>query len=77
MATHNDLKDWVQDALSELGPATVPAIAKHIWEKHEADLRASGDLFYTWQYAMRWAGQRLQIEGKLLKNGPGRTWRLQ
>jgi len=75
-ATHDKLKIWVLDALGELGPAPVPAIAKHIWDNHEAELRRSGDLFYTWQYAMRWAGQRLQIEGKLLKNGPGRTWRL-
>ncbi len=74
MATRDDLQTWVLDALRELGPSTVPSIAKHIWHNHEAELRASGDLFYTWQYAMRWAGQILQQHGKLSKNGPNRTW---
>jgi hypothetical protein len=76
MATSEDLKTWVLDALKKLGPATVPQIAKYIWDNHEAELRRSGDLFYTWQYAMRWAGQRLQIDGKLRKKGAGRTWYL-
>lgn len=74
MATRDDLKEWVTDALKALGPSTVPTIAKHIWDNHESELRTSGDLFYTWQYAMRWAGQILQNEGKLSKKGPGRTW---
>jgi len=76
MATRDELKLWVCDALADLGPSTVPRIAQHIWEHHEAELRASGDLFYTWQYAMRWAGQILQNEGKLTKSGPGRSWTL-
>ncbi|RST29993.1 hypothetical protein HMF7854_03485 [Sphingomonas ginkgonis] len=74
MATSSDLKVWVVDALQSSGPATVPQIAKHIWDNHEAELRSSGNLFYTWQYAMRWAGQQLQMEGKLRKKGAGRTW---
>ena len=74
MATNDHLKIWIIQALNALGPAQVPRIAQHIWENHEAELRVSGDLFYTWQYAMRWAGQVLQQEGKLTKNGPNRTW---
>ena len=70
MATRDDLKSWVLSGLKASGgSATVPQIAKHIWDNHEAELRASGDLFYTWQYAMRWAGQILQNEGKLTKAG--------
>ena len=76
MATNQTLKTWVLDALQALGPSAVPRIAQHIWDNHEGELRRSGDLFYTWQYAMRWAGQVLQHEGKILKNGPGRTWAL-
>ena len=77
MATRNDLKTWILDALKDLGgSARVAEIAKHIWDHHEPALRQSGDLFYTWQYAMRWAGQVLQKEGKLTKNGPGRSWLL-
>jgi len=35
------------------GETSIVRIAKHIWDCHEADLRASGDLFFTWQYDMR------------------------
>jgi hypothetical protein len=54
----------------------VPDIAKHIWDNHEVELRSSGDLFYTWHYAMRWEGQKLQHEGKLTKKGKGGRWEL-
>lgn len=74
MADKDRLKIWVYDAVKMLGPSTVTEIAKYIWNNHEAELRASGNLFYTWQYDMRWAGQALQGEGKLLKKGPGGTW---
>lgn len=76
MATRDDLKGWVFEALRDLGPSQVPDIAKHIWVHHEPELRASGDLFYTWQYAMRWEGQKLQHEGKLTKKAKGRCWAL-
>jgi hypothetical protein len=76
MASRDDLKSWVFEALQTLGPAPVPVIAKHIWDNHEAELRASGDLFYTWQYAMRWEGQKLQHEGKLTKKGKSGVWAL-
>jgi len=75
MATASDLDRWVIEALTDLGgEAPVPRIAQHIWENHEAELRASGDLFYTWQYAMRWAGQRQQKAGRLIKQT--RKWAL-
>jgi len=76
VTTRNDLKNWVYEALFELGPSTVPVIAKHIWDNHESELRAAGDLFYTWQYAMRWEAQKLQHEGRLLKKVKGRVWEL-
>jgi hypothetical protein len=75
MATSADLEEWVTEALRELGgEAAVPRIAEQIWKKHEDELRKSGDLFFTWQYAMRWAGQRLQQKGKLKKKS--RSWQL-
>ena len=77
MATKNDLKDWVIEALVACGgSAHHIEVAKHIWAKHRADIEASGDFFYTWQYDMRWAGQTLQDQGRLLKKGPNRTWRI-
>ena len=72
--SYSELKAWVDQAVSEVGPAPIARIAEHIWKNHEADLRASGDLFYTWQYAMRWAGQELQREGKLIKLGGAKGW---
>jgi hypothetical protein len=75
VVTRDKLKIWAIDALNASGGAArVPEIAKHIWEQHEPELRKSGDLFYTWRYAMCWAGQILQKEGKLNKNGPNRQW---
>jgi len=75
MAIKADLEDWVIQALHALdGEAHLVRVAEHIWTNHEADLRASGDLFYTWQYDMRWAAQNLQKAGKLQKLS--KSWRL-
>lgn len=64
--TREDLPDMVEKALRELGGrAPVVDVAKEIWGKHESQLRASGDLFYTWQYDMRWAAQTLRNSHKL------------
>lgn len=66
MAKREDLPDWVVEALSAHGgKGSVSDVAKYIWIHHEPDLRTSGDLFYTWQYDMRWAAQRLRDVGKL------------
>jgi hypothetical protein len=77
MITKADLKDWTLEALSALGgSANIPDICKHIWDRHEKELQKAGPLFYTWQYDMRWAAQKLQDEGKLSKAGKNHTWYL-
>jgi hypothetical protein len=49
MTTKEDLQQWLIDALEAYrGSATIPRICEHIWDNHEAELRAAGDLFYTW-----------------------------
>ena len=53
---------------------TIVEVAKSIWAKHEADLRSGGDLFYVWQYEMRWAAQKLVDEGKVEKTREGWKW---
>lgn len=64
MATKKDLQDWVQKALGSLGGrGSLTDVAKEIWRAHESDLRSSGDLFFTWQYDMRWAANRLRSRG--------------
>jgi hypothetical protein len=58
------LRQWVKDALAALGGSgTVVDVAAEIWKHHESELRASGELFYTWQYDMRWAAQLLRDAG--------------
>ncbi|PTM57036.1 hypothetical protein [Phreatobacter oligotrophus] len=74
-----DLPDVVVKALDELGgTGTVVEVAKLIWRDHEDELRASGDLFFTWQYETRWAAQRLRDLGKLSygRRGGKGVWQL-
>lgn len=66
MADKADLKIWVLDAVeANGGSCQLLDVAKHIWANHEAELRMSGDLFYKWQYDMRWAATELRKERKL------------
>jgi len=66
VADKRDLRDWLVEALTELGGAGgVVAVCGVVWRRHEADLRQAGDLFYTWQYDIRWAAQTLRDEGRL------------
>lgn len=79
MATREHLQVWVIDALVALGGSgRIVQICRHIWDNHEADLRASGDLLYTWQYDVRWAGQKLRDTGRLkpVHGSRSRPWEL-
>ena len=70
MASKQDLAIWVEEALTELGgQGNVVEVAQVIWRRHELDLRGSGDLFYTWQYDMRWAADKMRKEGKAALDG--------
>jgi len=73
-----ELKKWTLEAIEKQGGSvTIVEICKHIWKHHEKELRAAGDLFYTWQYDMRWAGQKLEDEGLIVRQRHGRSnvWR--
>ena len=73
MATRADMVDWVVEALkSNSGTGSILYVAKFIWEHHQADLKDSGDLFYTWQYDMRWAATSLRRRGLLVAAGDDR-----
>jgi hypothetical protein len=78
MITRHVLQDWVVEALqANGGRGRVVDVCKHIWKHHERDLRSAGDLFYTWQYDVRWAAQRLRDAGKLLPaNNRNVPWEL-
>jgi hypothetical protein len=79
MATKSDLKDWIVEALSvHGGSARIPEVAKHVWENHKAELAKSADLFYTWQYDIRWAADQFRVEHRLQPKprGDRGPWRL-
>ena len=68
---------WTEEALEELGGSGSPLqVSQVIWRRHEHDLRAAENLFYTWQYDLRWAAKRLRDAGRLEPARPGRPWTL-
>jgi hypothetical protein len=73
------LADWVVDVLRRGGGrATLIEVSRDIWEAHESDLRDSGDLFYTWQYDVRWAATHLRERGimRASDESPRGVWEL-
>lgn len=59
-----ELQKWIIEALEmKHGKASLLEVCKIVWAKHENELRLSGDLFYTWQYEIRWAGTGLRKKG--------------
>lgn len=73
MSTKQTLTAWVLEAVDALGPSTVLAVSEWVWQHHEQELRSSGDLFFTWQYELRWAAQVLRDEGVLAPSQRGRA----
>ena len=60
------MKKWVAEAIAELGgKGRVVEICKEVWEKHGDEISASGDMFYKWQYEIRWSADSLRKEGVL------------
>jgi hypothetical protein len=78
-ATKHELDKWVVEALRELGgSASLVDICRVIWRDHQAGLKASGDLLYTWQYDARWSAHRLRITARLkpAHESPRGVWEL-
>jgi hypothetical protein len=79
MLSRADLEGFVVQALkAHQGHASIVEICRFVWENHEAQLRQSGDFFYTWQYDIRWAATRLR-KRRLLKpadSSPAGVWEL-
>jgi hypothetical protein len=79
IASKDILRDWIVEILvSRGGRATLLEVAREIWARHEGDLRQAGDLFYTWQYDMRWAATSLRERGVMLDANvsPRGVWEL-
>jgi len=55
MARREDMRNWLIEALkANKGSASIVEVCKYVWENYENELRRSGDLFFTWQYDIRW-----------------------
>ncbi len=79
MAQRADLRDWLLEALNSLGgKSQIVPICQCIWDNHEKDLRESSDLFFTWQYDIRWAATQLRKKGlmKFADESPRGVWEL-
>jgi hypothetical protein len=79
MADKEQLQNWILEALNEnKGSASLIEICKYVWDNYENELRDSGDLFYTWQYDIRWGATRLREKGKLApaSESPRGVWEL-
>lgn len=79
MFTRDDLKPLIIKALKNFGgKARVLQVCKYIWDNHEAEIKASGDLLYKWQYDVRWAAQELRDEGimKPVHGSRSQPWEL-
>ena len=64
MAKREDLSDWLMNALkANGGSATIIDVCKYVWDSFGEELGSSGDLFYTWQYDIRWAATQLRKQG--------------
>lgn len=64
----NILKKWLVEAFENYnGIASIVEICKFVWERHENELKRSGDLFYTWQYDIRWAAYQLR-KSRIMKS---------
>jgi hypothetical protein len=66
MSTRDELQPWIVDALQNHGgQAPITDVARHVWLHHEPELRSSDDLFYKWQYELRWAAGELRRAGRM------------
>ncbi len=66
MLTSDDLSKIIMEALEHHGgQASLVEICKYTWDNYESKLRDSGNLFYTWQYRIRWQATNLREKGLL------------
>lgn len=56
-----DLPDILYKSIKDMGgQANIIGVCKYVWKHYQQELLASGDLFYTWQYDIRWAATELR-----------------
>jgi hypothetical protein len=64
--TRQDLPDLLYTTIKSLGgSAEMQVIFEKFWEVYSKELEKSGELFYTWNYDIRWAATKLRKENRL------------
>ena len=77
MPSKDDLKWWIVDALKAYGgKAFIIDVAEHIWTNHSKELETNRNLFFRWQYVMRWAALELRKDKIMTNNKPQDPWEL-
>lgn len=74
-----DLQDLLYNAINAMGgKANIIDVCKYVWAHHEKDLKKSGDLFYTWQYDIRWAAVELRKNNRMkaAEKSPNGIWEI-
>lgn len=62
----DDMPDILYDIILQMGgKARMIDIFKKFWQDYEEELKKSGDLFYTWNYDIRWAATKLRKTGRM------------
>ncbi len=66
MITRNALPSILYDILKQFGgSATMMDVFKKFWADNKHKLNEADDIFYTWNYDIRWAATQLRKQGKM------------
>ena len=64
--TRQDLPDLLYKTIKSLGGKVVMIeIFREFWKQYSEKLKSSGDLFYTWNYDIRWAATELRKQNRM------------
>lgn len=65
------VQPWLVDALAQ-GPSDPVDVGRRVWQEHEPEIRASGDLLYTWQLDLHACAAAMTDDGSLALDTDGR-----
>ncbi len=61
-----DLPDLLYKTISSLGKkAPMTIVFREFWKLYACNLDSSENMFYTWNYDLRWAATELRKKGKM------------
>ena len=74
-----DLPDILYKSIKEMGgQSRIVDICRYVWKNYQDELLNSGDLFYTWQYDIRWAATELRKSQRMksAEQSPKGIWEI-